>query len=199
MDVHSYDMLVLKKRNELKHVEAQIAAAKTQLVSLHNYIDTVDNQFNDLSMWTLHCLRDFAKDEDVECANTKLLLKIARIKKINASKVYNNQVGVIVGVKETEPGVCNMVTMHIPSTNQHVSVKYSDIEVDNLVDNVTDTWSDKISQIVKNGILHDSRLFAYEWDAIEKNILMVKFAANDAMLKCYKQSWSDGKIPLRIY
>jgi hypothetical protein len=199
MDVLSYDLQVLKKRKELAHIQAQIAAENIRLVELQSYIDTVDEQFNELSMWTVHSLRDFANDKDVDYGNTKLLLKVARIKKLNASKEYDNQVGVIVGVKESDPGVCSMVTMHLPSTNQHVSVKYSDIHVEKLADNLVETWSDKIAQIIQNGVLQDSRLFAYEWDAIEKNIFMVKFAATDKMLGCYKQSWSDCKIPTRIY
>jgi len=199
MSIAIYELEVQNKRAELLRIQTEIVTAEAKLEVLHKYIDTVDDEFNKLSLWTAHCLRDFATDSEVEGVNKEFLLKMGRIKRIHASKVYNNQLGIIVGVKEAEPGVCSMVTMHIPSTNQHVCVKYSDIDIEKPLDNLKETWSDKISQIINNGILNESRPFAYEWDAVEKNIFMVKFVPNDKMLRCYKESWSEGKIPTRIH
>jgi len=198
MSVKIHDLELYDKRVELLRIQTEILAAEEKLNVLHKYIDTVDDEFHNLSIWTAHCLRDFATDSEVEGVNRDLLLKMARIKKIHASKLYDNQLGIIVGIKESEEGVCSMVTMHIPSTNKHICVKYSDVEVEKPLGNLKETWSNKISQIINNGILNEDRAFAYEWDAVEKNIFMVNFVPTDKMLKCYLESWSEGKIPTRI-
>jgi len=199
MSIAIYELEVQNKRAELLRIQTDIIAAKAKLEVLHKYIDTVDDEFHNLSLWTAYRLRDFATDSEVEGLNKEYLLKIGRIKKIHASKVYHNQLGIIVGVKEGAPGVCSMVTMHIPATNQHVCVKYSDIEIEKALGNLKETWSDKISQVINSGILNESRAFAYEWDALEKNIFLVNFVPTDEMMRFYKESWSEGKIPTRIH
>jgi len=198
MSVKIHDLELYDKRVELLRIQTEILAAEEKLNVLHKYIDTVDDEFHNLSIWTAHCLRDFATDSEVEGVNRDLLLKMARIKKIHASRLYDNQLGIIVGIKESEEGVCSMVTMHIPSTNKYICVKYSDVEIEKPLGNLKETWSNKISQIINNGILNEDRAFAYEWDAVEKNIFMVNFVPTDKMLKCYLESWSEGKIPTRI-
>jgi len=187
---------IQKKQVELLRVHTEIVAAETKLKEIHQDIDKINNEFHNLSVWTAHCLRDFATDNEVQGINKDFLLKIARIKKIQASKVYDNQLGIIVGV-QGEAGVCSKVTMHIPSTDKHVQVNYSDVEIEK--PHAEKTWSTKIKQIIENGILKESPLFAYEWDAVEKNIFVMKIVPTDEMLASYKEEWAKGKIRTRIH